>query len=101
MDIRSVGAAYGAKPLEPSAQKSRKAAPEKTAAAQTEQVELSSASVKLQSISMDKLNAIIDATPDVRLKVVEEIRWKIKHNGYPLESNIYKAIENMATDKII
>jgi len=96
MDIRQVAAAYGAKTIEPVAKGNKIAAPEKTAAAQTEQVEFSDA-----SLSMQKLKDIIDQTPDVRLKVVEEIKTKIKYNGYPIESNLYKAIEGMVSDKIL
>lgn len=96
MEIRKIAAAYGAKPLEPVAKSDKKAAPEKTAAAQNEQVELSET-----SISMQKLKEIIDATPEVRIKVVEEIRTKIKYNGYPLESNFYKAMQNMVSNKVI
>jgi len=95
--LRPVAAAYGAKPLESVAKSGKKAAPEKTAAApQSEQVEISDA-----SLNMQKLKEIIDATPEVRIKVVEDIKTKIKYNGYPIESNIYKAIENLVTDHII
>ena len=97
MDIRPIAAAYGAKPFESVAKSDKKAAPEKTAAApQSEQVEISDA-----SFNMQKLKEIIDATPQVRIKVVEDIKTKIKYNGYPIESNIYKAIENLVTDHII
>ena len=97
MDIRPLAAAYGAKPFESVAQSDKKAAPEKTAAAaHTEQVEFSDASV-----SMQKLKEILDSTPEVRIKVVDEIRTKIKFNGYPLESNLYKAIENMVNNKVL
>ena len=97
MDIRPIAAAYGAKPFESVGKTDKKAAPEKAAAAQSpEQVEFSDA-----SLSMQKLKEIIDHTPEVRIKLVEEIQTKIKYNGYPLESNLYKALQNMVTDKII
>ncbi|MBN1575169.1 MAG: hypothetical protein JW913_01355 [Chitinispirillaceae bacterium] len=96
MELRPIAAAYGAKPLEPVAKSDKKAAPKQTAAAQKEQVEFSDA-----SISMQKLKEIIDTTPEVRIKVVEEIRMKIKYNGYPIESNIYKAMENLIANKIV
>ena len=101
MDIRPVAAAYGTKQFDSVAKRDKRAAPEKKSAAQSEQVEISDESVKLQRLSMQKLNEIIDKTPDVRLKVVDEIKTKIKYNGYPMESNIYKALENMVHDKII
>ncbi|MBN1308280.1 MAG: hypothetical protein JXA18_10210 [Chitinispirillaceae bacterium] len=96
MEVRQVAAAYGAKPLEPVVKNGTKAAPGKTAAAQKEQVEFSDA-----SISMQKMKDIIDATPEVRIKIVEEIRMKIKYNGYPIESNFYKAMENLISNKIV
>jgi anti-sigma28 factor (negative regulator of flagellin synthesis) len=96
MDIRPIAAAYGAKPFESVGKTDKKAAPEKTAAAHTEQVEFSDA-----SLSMQKLKEIITEIPDVRIKVVEEIKTKIKHNGYPLETNLYKAMENMVSNKVL
>ena len=97
MDVRPITAAYGAKPLENVVKTDKKAAPEKTAAAHSpEQVEFSDT-----SLSMQKLKQVIDETPEVRIKVVEEIRNKIKNNGYPLESAIYKAMQNMVADKIL
>lgn len=101
MDIKPVVSAYGAIPFESTVKNGKKAAPEKTAAAHSEQVEISAAPASVQKISTQKLNEIIEATPDVRLKVVEEIRKKIKFNGYPLESNIYKAMENLVSNRII
>jgi anti-sigma28 factor (negative regulator of flagellin synthesis) len=96
MEIRKVMAAYGAKSLEPVAKSDKKPAPEKVAAAPSEQVEFSDT-----SLSMQKLRDIINETPDVRIKVVEEIRTKIRYNGYPMESNFYKAMQNLISDKII
>lgn len=96
MNIQSVTAAYGAKTFEPAAKNGKKAAPEKSAAVQSEQVEFSDASMDLQ-----KLHEAVDASPDVRLSLVEEIKIKIKYNGYPLESSLYKALEKMFDDKLI
>jgi anti-sigma28 factor (negative regulator of flagellin synthesis) len=96
MDIRSVAAAYGAKPVNSVAKSEKKAAPEQTAVAPSEHLELSEA-----SISMQKVKEAIDATPDIRLKAVEEIRNKIKFNGYPLESTFYKAMEKMVSEKLL
>lgn len=96
MNIQSVAAAYGAKPYEPAAKSGKKAAPEKSAAVQSEQVELSDTSLNLQ-----KLHDTVAAASDVRLPIVEEIKNKIKYNGYPLESNLYKAMEKMIDMKVI
>ena len=96
MDIGPVVRAYGATPLEPVGKADKKAAPERAAAAPSEQVEFSDA-----SLSMQKMKEIINKIPDVRIKVVDEINFKIKHNGYPLESNLYKALEKMVESKVI
>jgi len=101
MDIQRIGAAYGTRQFDSVVKNDKRAAPEKKTAAQSEQVEISDESVKLQRLSMEKLNEIIDKTPDVRLKVVEEIKTRIKYNGYPIESNIYKAIKNLVENNII
>jgi hypothetical protein len=87
-------AAYGAQSYKPAAVKSagKEPTPPKPSAAPSEQVELSDASVNLK-----KLRDIVDATPEVRLAVVEEIKF----NGYPTESNAYKAIEKLIADKVI
>jgi anti-sigma28 factor (negative regulator of flagellin synthesis) len=95
MNIQSVTAAYGAQAFSP-AKGAKKAAPEKVAAAPNEQVELSDTSLNLQ-----KIRDAVDAEPDVRIKLVEEIRTKIRYNGYPLESNLYKAVEKMLDNRIV
>ena len=97
MDVGRIQRAYGAEPLKPVAKSDKKAAPDKAAAAQKrEQVEFSDASMNLQ-----KLKDVIDSTPDVRIKVVDEIRTRIKYNGYPIESNFYKAMQNMVNEKVL
>ena len=50
---------------------------------------------------MQKLKEVIDSTPEVRIKLVEEIQAKIKYNGYPLESNLYKAMQNLISNKVV
>jgi flagellar biosynthesis anti-sigma factor FlgM len=96
MNIDRIYSAYGAKPYQNSSKSSRKEAPEKSAAVPKEQVELSDTSKTIQSIS-----DTISELPEVRLEMVEQIKTKIKYNGYPLESNLYKAIEKLVDDKLI
>jgi flagellar biosynthesis anti-sigma factor FlgM len=88
-------AAYGVQSYKPAVTKSagKEPTPPKPSAAPSEQVELSDAAVNLK-----KLRDIVDATPEVRIAVVEEIKQKIKFNGYPIESNAYKAIEKLIAD---
>jgi hypothetical protein len=96
INIQSISsAAYGVQSYKPATKSAGKEpTPPKPSAAPSEQVELSDASVNLK-----KLRDIVDSTPDVRLAVVEEIKLKIKFNGYPAESNAYKAIEKLIADK--
>ena len=96
MDIRSVSAAYGAIPYQSSSKSSKKEAPEKSAAVPKEQVEISDISKNLKTVKES-----VGDLPDVRLEIVEQIRNKIKYNGYPIESNMYKAIEKLVSEKII
>jgi anti-sigma28 factor (negative regulator of flagellin synthesis) len=96
MNISRISTAYGAKPIQSSLKSSRKEAPDKSAAVPKEQVVLSDTSKTVQLIS-----DTISDLPEVRLELVEQIKTKIKYNGYPLESNLYKAIENLVEKKII
>jgi flagellar biosynthesis anti-sigma factor FlgM len=90
-------AAYGVQTFKPAAKNAGKeSTPPKPSAVPGEQVELSDASVNLK-----KLRDVVDATPDIRIKLVEEIKQKIKYNGYPIESNLYKAVEKLIADRII
>lgn len=96
MNIERILSAYGAEPYQRSSKSGRKEAPEKSAAVPKEQVELSDASQNIRSV-VD----VISDLPDVRLEVVEQIKTKIKYNGYPIESSLYKAIEKMVDDQVI
>lgn len=96
MNISRISSAYGAKPYQNSIKSSRKEAPDKSAAVPKEQVELSDTSKTVQLVS-DTTSEL----PEVRLELVEQIKTKIKYNGYPLESNLYKAIESLVENKII
>lgn len=97
MNISRALSAYGAKPFESAAKTSKKQAPEKTAApVPHEQVELSDASQTFR-----KVQEAVDANPDVRIPIVEEIKQKIKLNGYPIETRMYKALEKMIDNKIV
>ena len=95
MNIQSVASAYGVKPYEPSSKSGKKATPDASLDVK-ERVELSDTSLNLQ-----KVREMVNATPDVRIQKVEEIKLKIKYNGYPMESSFYKAMKNMVEQKII
>jgi len=97
MNIQSVSQAYGAQLYSPVAKSGKKtAAPEQSAAAQNEQVEISEESLSLQKVK-DKLAEV----PEIRIELVEQIKTKIKLNGYPIESNLYKAVEKMVDHSVL
>jgi anti-sigma28 factor (negative regulator of flagellin synthesis) len=97
MDIKRIASAYGAQAYESTAKNSKKQAPDKSAATvPKEQVEFSETSQ-----SMSKLIDAVNAEPDIRIPMVEEIRQKIKLNGYPIETKIYKALEKMMAENIV
>ncbi|MDO5575877.1 MAG: hypothetical protein Q4F84_02250 [Fibrobacter sp.] len=116
MEINKITSAYGAKPYESFAAGSKQSAPEKSVALQgapekkaaiqqgtpeksaanpKEQLELSSTSQSLM-----KVKEAINKLPEVRLPIVDEIRTKIKYNGYPVESNLYKYIERIVENEL-
>ncbi len=97
MNISKALSAYGVKSFESTAKSSKKQAPEKTATpVPREQVELSEASQTFQ-----KIQEAIDNSPEVRIPIVEEIKQKIKYNGYPIETKLYKALEKMIDTKVV
>jgi anti-sigma28 factor (negative regulator of flagellin synthesis) len=98
MNISRALSAYGARPIETAVKNSsKKEAPAKAAATVPhEQVELSD-----EAKSFQKVMEAVDATPEVRIPLVEEIRQKIKLNGYPFETKMYKALEKMIDTKVV
>lgn len=98
MNISRALSAYGAKPIEAAVKNnSKKEAPAKAAATVPhEQVELSNGAQSFQ-----KVKEAVDATPEVRIQMVEEIRQKIKLNGYPFETRLYKALEKMIDTRVL
>lgn len=98
MNISRALSAYGARPIETAVKNnSKKEAPAKAAATVPhEQVELSD-----DAKSFQKVMEAVDATPEVRIPMVEEIRQKIKLNGYPFETKLYKALEKMIDTKVV
>jgi len=96
MNIRSIKAVYGPKAFDPAPKTKKKGPAEKNSTASGERVAFSDTSQNL-----NKLHEIVDSIPEVRIKMVEDIQTKIKYNGYPLESNLYKALERLINNKIV
>lgn len=95
MDIRSVTSAYGARAYEKSTRSEKKNDQEKSSKI-NEQVDFSETSKTLQKLLDD-----IAHMPEVRIPIVEDIQRKIKYNGYPIESKIYKSLEKLIEHEIV
>ena len=87
--------AYGAQSFQPATKGSGKKDPPPPLLATGEKVELSDA-----SITINRLREEIDALPEVRIKLVEEIKQKIKQNDYPYTNNLHKAVDNWLETKL-
>ena len=96
MNIQSVAAAYGAQYFQPVAKSNKTAAPVQTAAVSNEQVEISDKSSDYQTV-----REAVNALPDIRIPLVENLKNKIKMDGYPFETNIYKALSKIVDYKIV
>ncbi|MDG5815636.1 flagellar biosynthesis anti-sigma factor FlgM [Chitinispirillales bacterium ANBcel5] len=91
MDIRSLSNAYGAYSKESLIKKSEKVTSDIPSKKVEERVEFSDTSLNLR-----KIKDVVDASPEVRIKMVEEIQEKIRYNSYPIESNFYKAMQKFS-----
>jgi hypothetical protein len=100
INIQNVSAsAYGAQSLPPAIKPNGKTDPPpqmQILGSNTEKVELSDASV-----TISRLREKIDAIPEIRIKLVEEIKQKIQQNNYPYTTNLYNAIDKMLESKIL
>lgn len=90
--------AYGAQSLQPTLKANGKKdlPPQAPPIINAEKVELSEASV-----TISRLREKIDALPEIRIKMVEEIKQKIQQNNYPYVTNLYKALDSMLENKIV
>jgi hypothetical protein len=98
INIQNVStSAYGAQSFQPTIKANGKTdLPPQPIIAKSEKVELSEA-----SMTISRLREKIDAIPEVRIKMVEEIKQKIKENNYPYTTNLYKAMDKMLENQIL
>ncbi|MFW5775327.1 MAG: flagellar biosynthesis anti-sigma factor FlgM [Chitinivibrionales bacterium] len=99
MDIKSITGAYQAKmySLDRGGNGEKKAPPAGEKSAQSsERVEISA-----QSTELHQTRARIDALPEVRLEMVEEIKKRIEVNDYPLENNMDEALKRLIEKNIV
>ena len=90
MEIYRVAETYQAIAYGRSAAKANKIEPEKTPEAEKESVELSPSSLNLQ-----KVKEAVEAAPEIRIPIVEEIMERIKNNDYPISRHTEDAIDKM------
>lgn len=88
--------AYGARSFQPAAMGNgtKETPPQPLAAG--EKVELSDV-----SITINRLRDKIDALPEIRIKLVEEIKQRIRENNYPFVNNLNKVADNWREYAII
>lgn len=95
MDINAVTASYG-KTYNPN-KSGNKSVPAKNASNISDvKVEISDQSSQLQ-----KLKAIVDQEPEVRLAVVKVIKARIKNNDYPIANNLDELVKKMIQNTIL
>jgi anti-sigma28 factor (negative regulator of flagellin synthesis) len=95
MNVQHVTSAYVQAYESPPAKNAAKPAP-RVSGSGKEAVELSASSVSLQKIR-DK----IDALPEVRIQLVEDIKEKIRNNDYPLDNYLQGALDKMIDNGIL
>ena len=97
-NIQSVSAsAYGAQSFQPASKASWKKDPQPVLPnIAGEKVELSNTSV-----IFSRLKEKIDAIPEVRIQMVEEIKQRIKNNEYPFTNNLFKALDKMMEANLV
>ena len=97
MNITTIAAAYGSQANEAVNGKAR---PGK---ANAQQANSPSADVQISSASRDAqtVRDQIAKLPEVRIKLVDEIKQKIQRNDYPMENNLVHAYDKLFADGIL
>lgn len=62
----------------------------------TEKVEISNQSSELQ-----KVKAVLDEIPEIRIEIVKKIKMRIKSNDYPIENNLNQVLKKMIQSSIL
>ena len=96
MNIQPVSTAYQAQAYESVAKNNKKNANGAGLVMGQEQVELSESSLNLQ-----KVKEAVNAAPEIRIPIVEEIMKRIKNNDYPIPTHAEKALDNMLRNRIL
>jgi anti-sigma28 factor (negative regulator of flagellin synthesis) len=96
MNIKPVSTAFQAQAYESVAKNVKKAEQTKKQVMGQEQVDLSESSLNLQ-----KVKEAVDAAPEIRIPIVEEIMKRIKNNDYPITTHAEKALDVMIKNHIL
>lgn len=95
MDVKQVLPAFQVQAYETVAKSGKKTAQTKSQVMGQEQVELSES-----SLNMQKVKEAVDAAPDIRIPIVEEIQKRIANNDYPIPTHAEKALDVMLKNRI-
>ena len=95
LNIQAINASYGSKYNKVS-KSGNKSVPASNTDARAEKVDISNSSSQLQ-----KLKAVVDSTPEIRLEVVQKIKARIKMNDYPIENNLDDLMKKMLENNIL
>ncbi|MFW5960008.1 MAG: flagellar biosynthesis anti-sigma factor FlgM [Chitinivibrionales bacterium] len=96
MSISEIGAASGGRFYKTAYSATKRNADVGKTGIKSEKVEISK-----QSSAIAKALAAVKEAPEVRSKVVKEIKARIQINDYPLENNLNKALKDMIKKGII
>ncbi|MGB7566482.1 MAG: flagellar biosynthesis anti-sigma factor FlgM [Chitinivibrionales bacterium] len=96
MDVKQVSPAFQVQTYETVAKNGKKTAQTKSQVMGQEQVELSES-----SLNMQKVKEAVDAAPDIRIPIVEEIQKRIANNDYPIPTHAEKALDVMLKNRIL
>jgi Anti-sigma-28 factor, FlgM. len=96
MDVKPVSTAFQAQTYDAVAKNGKKPALAKSRIMGQEQVELSESSLNLH-----KVREAVDAAPEIRIPIVEEIQKRIANNDYPIPTHAEKALDIMLKNGIL
>ncbi len=96
MEIQRVSEAYQVMAYGRKSLKTNASEPEKPAETKKESVELSASSINLQ-----KVKEAVEAAPEIRIPIVEEIIKRIENNDYPISRNAEESIDIMLNKGIL
>lgn len=96
MNIKPVSTAFQAQAYDSVAKTVKKTEQTKKQVLGQEHVDFSESSLNLQ-----KVKEAVEAAPEIRIPIVEEIMKRIKNNDYPIPTHAEKALDIMLLNGIL